>query len=127
MTGARSLPAACCLVTLACWVPPDGASAAEIADGVSLTGDLRVRHESLDRNAAFGADDVDHARMRVRVGVGAKLDENWDVGLRFATGGGMTSTNQDLDALGGKAPLYVDRAFARYRTGEGRLPGRRTA
>ena len=92
-------------------------AAAEPAEEVSIGGDVRIRHESKIRTSAFG-DDLDHGRIRVRVGLDAKVDENWDVGVRLATGGGTTSTNQDLDALNDPAELYVDRAFARYRTGE---------
>jgi hypothetical protein len=95
--------------------------AAELAEGLSLSGDLRVRHESVRPNATLGGDDVDRARMRLRIGLDAKLDDNWDMGLRLATGGGMTSTNQTFDALNEeKAPLHVDRAFARFRAGDAR-------
>ena len=88
------------------------AGGAEIVPGVTLSGDLRVRNESLFRNDAFSAaGDVHHARLRLRVGLDARLDDSWNAGFRLATGGGTTSTNQDLDALGGKATLYVDRAF----------------
>jgi hypothetical protein len=99
-----------------------GAGAAEIADGVMLSGDIRVRNESLFRNNAFSTEgDVHHARLRLRVGLDAMLDDSWDVGLRLATGGGTTSTNQDLNALNDdKAELYVDRAFARYHIGDER-------
>jgi hypothetical protein len=95
--------------------------AAEIADGVNLAGDLRVRHESVRPNATLGGDDVDRARMRLRIGLDAKLDENWSVGARLATGGSPTSTNQDLDVLNDDAPLYVDRAFARWHGLDGKL------
>lgn len=86
-----------------------------------LSGDLRVRNESLFRNDAFSsAGDIHHARLRIRVGLGVDIDENWDLGLRLATGGGTTSTNQDLDAIRDSAEIYVDRAFARFRAGDER-------
>ncbi len=99
------------------------AGAAEIAPDVMLSGDLRVRHESVVQNDGFASpENFDHARMRVRVGLDVVLDGNWDLSLRLATGGGATSTNQDLNALGGdKAELYVDRAFAKYHTGDARV------
>ena len=87
-----------------------------------ISGDLRVRNESLFRSGSFSpAGDVNHARIRVRVALEARHDDHWGVGLRFATGGGTTSTNQDLDALAGPAGMYVDRAYAEYRTGESAL------
>jgi hypothetical protein len=111
------------VLCLACSAASLGsAGAAEIAPGITLSGDLRIRSESLFRNHAFVVtDDVHHARLRLRVGLGARLDDYWDLGFRLATGGGTTSTNQDLDALGvGRAELFVDRAFARLRTGDER-------
>jgi len=76
-----------------------GAGAAEIAPGVTLSGDLRLRSESLFRNGAFVVtDDVHHARLRLRLGLYVTVDERWDLGLRLATGGGTTSTDQDLDS-----------------------------
>jgi hypothetical protein len=92
-----------------------GAGAAEIADGVRLAGDLRLRGESHHRGGSFAGEDYSRGRMRVRVGLDVELDEDWDLVFRLATGGGPTSTNQDFDALDGdKAELYVDRAFARF-------------
>ncbi|MHC4248211.1 MAG: putative porin [Planctomycetota bacterium] len=99
-----------------------GAEAAEIAPGITLSGDLRIRSESLFRNEAFVVtDDVHHAHLRLRVSLGARLDDHWDLGFRLATGGGTTSTNQDMDALNlNRAELFVDRAFARFHTGDER-------
>ncbi len=98
------------------------ARAAEIAPGIALSGDLRVRSESLFRNAAFSADgDVHRARLRLRVALGVDVNENWDLDFRLATGGGTTSTNQDLGPLVlGGAELFVDRAYARFHTGDDR-------
>jgi len=100
--------------------------AAVMATGVSsgqehvvVSGDIRVRNENLFGSGGFTPDgETNHSRIRARVAVARKVDESWDAGLRIATGGGTTSTNQDLDALNGAAPLYLDRAFARFRAGD---------
>jgi hypothetical protein len=98
------------------------AGAAEIAPGIKLSADLRIRSENLFRNDAFVVTgDVLHARLRLRLGLGVEVDERWDLGLRLSTGGSPTSANQDLDALGlGGIRLFVERAFARFHTGEER-------
>lgn len=111
--------AVCCGVAAVACLGSAPAHAAEIADGVRLGGDLRVRAESHHRAGGFAGEDYSRARMRVRVGLDVQLDEDWDLVFRLATGGGPTTTNQDFDALDGdKAELYVDRAFARFRRGD---------
>ena len=107
----------CCAAALGgVWAAP--ARAAELAEDLSLSGDLRVRHEGKFPSGGFPGDEYSRAGARVRLALKAELDENWDLGLRLATGGGMTSTNQTFDALNEGAPLYVDRAFARFHAGE---------
>ena len=96
------------------------ARAAQLAEGLSLSGDLRVRHEGKFRSGGFPGDDVSRARIRARLALDAEVDESWDIGLRLATGGGTTSTNQTFDALNEKAGVYVDRAFARFHAGNAR-------
>lgn len=103
----------------ALWLSALAAAGAYAQEDVAVSGDLRVRNENLYGSGGFAPDgDTSHGRVRARVAVARKVDEHWDVGLRLATGGGTTSTNQDLDALNAKATMYLDRAFARYRAGE---------
>lgn len=110
--------AACCSVALAC-AGSAPAPAAEIGEGVRLSGDLRLRSESHRRSGRLAGEDYSRGRVRVRLGLDATLDERWDLCFRFATGGGPTSTNQDLNALNDdKAEFYVDRAFVRFHSGD---------
>jgi len=101
----------CVLILLARAVPA--------AESLTFSGDVRVRNESLLRSGSFSPrDDINRARVRARIALNAKLDGNWYVGLRLATWGGTTSANQDLDVLNDKAEMYLDRAFAMFRSDE---------
>lgn len=111
--------AVCCGAAAVACLGSARAYAAEIAEGVRLAGDLRLRGESHHRAGGFAGEDYSRGRMRVRVGLDVQLDEDWDLAFRLATGGGPTSTNQDFDALNGdKAEFYVDRAFAQFHKGD---------
>jgi hypothetical protein len=98
------------------------AGAAEIAPGISLSGDLRVRSESAFRNAAFSPpDDLRHAVLRLRVALGVDVDEHWDLNLQLTTGGQPTGENMALGTLDvDGTEVFIDRAFARLHAGEGR-------
>ena len=53
------------------------------ARGIKLKGDLRYRHEYLDRE---GANQRNRQRIRVRLGVDAKVNDTVSAGLQLATG-----------------------------------------
>jgi len=111
--GIRAVRAVVCAAVVT--VALGRAQAAEIADGVTLAGDLVVRNESIVRNGDWGADDVHHGRMRLRLGLGFEIDDAWSANVRLTTGRSNTSTFQDLDALNDQFELWVDRAFISYR------------
>ncbi len=92
------------------------AGAVDIAEGISLNGDLTVRSESMVRNSDWGAGDAHHGRMRLRVGLGFDIDEHWSGAVRFSTGRSGTSTFQDLDAMNDECELFIDRAYISYKT-----------
>ena len=58
-------------------------------------------------------------RIRARLGLGAKVNDEWDLGFRLATGhgevsGDPVSTNQTLDEAFSKKPIWLDQAFFGY-------------
>jgi len=81
---------------------------------VKIGGDVRLRGETLSRGGSFPGDDMERGRMRLRLALDSDLGEGWKAGLRLASGGSPTSTNENYDALNNKVELYIDRAFARY-------------
>jgi len=83
------------------------------AQGISLSGDLRYRHEWIDQE---DKPDRHRHRIRLRVNLAAKVNDEWDTGLRLATGikGDPVSTNQDLGQAFSDKPIWLDAAYARY-------------
>lgn len=79
------------------------------------------------RNAT---EDRERWRLRLRLGVLAKLSESWSAGARLTTGNttDRVSTNQTLGQNFNKYSLVVDRAYIRYEPSEwlsvsaGRIP-----
>ena len=76
---------------------------------ISLSGDMRVRHERIDVDNQGRRSD--RQRIRARLGVNAMVNDEVDVGLRIVTAGGITSTNEDLDDNFVGKDLFLDRAF----------------
>lgn len=112
-------------------------------DRISWDGDLRVRYQGdyfADNNvpAAFlqangfnidnTSEDRQRGRVRLRLGMNAKVNDEWLAGVRLATGNrnDPVSTNQTLgvggakdrfgnpDANGDRFSFFVDRAFLSY-------------
>ena len=82
-------------------------------ENIKISGDLRYRHESIDEQSSSDwKSGVNRNRLRARLGLDAKVNDEWDLGLRIASGvGDPVSTNQDLDnSISGKK-LWLDRAF----------------
>jgi hypothetical protein len=91
---------------------------------LKFNGDFRGRFE---QNSADNAEytDRNRYRMRFRLGMTASLWDNFDVGLRLATGnpatangnlvGGLPITaNQDLNSLESRKFIWVDAAYAKW-------------
>ncbi|MBN1507700.1 MAG: putative porin [Sedimentisphaerales bacterium] len=87
------------------------------ASKVGLYGDFRYRYEYIDDDSA---DDVRHRnRIRARIGLNAKVNDEWDLGFRLATsegssGGDPVSTNQTVDSSFSKKPFWLDLAYFNY-------------
>jgi hypothetical protein len=87
------------------------------ASRVSLYGDLRYRYELIDDQSK--SNDQNRNRIRARLGLNAKINEEWSLGFRLATGQGIqegdpVSTNQNLGGAWGKKPIWLDLAYLDY-------------
>jgi hypothetical protein len=80
-------------------------------------GDFRYRYEYIDDDSAT---DVRHRnRIRARLGLDAKVSDEWNLGFRLATaegssGGDPVSTNQTLDGASSKKTFWLDLAYLNY-------------
>jgi hypothetical protein len=80
---------------------------------IKISGDLRYRHESIDAETdGDWAKGRNRHRVRARLNIDAKLDEEWDVGIRLASGSAdPTSTNQTLDESFSSKDFWLDLAY----------------
>ena len=85
--------------------------AMEWASRIKISGDLRVRQEFKDQEAVGKGVKDSRQRIRARIAIGAKINDEVDAGVRIVTGGGTTSTNQSLGNFSSGKALYIDRAF----------------
>ena len=88
------------------------------AQKIKFSGDIRYRHESIDDDTA--ATDRDRNRIRARLQMKAKINDEWSAAIRLASGSSdsPTSTNQTLgdsgsDSFSSKA-IWLDRAYVDY-------------
>lgn len=74
---------------------------------------MRVRMETFQQDSVS---DRFRGRVRLRVAAGAKVNEDFDVGVRLATGNPSepVTTNQTFGQWGTRKPVTIDRAFAVY-------------
>ena len=80
---------------------------------VKISGDLRYRHESIDseKNGRWGKGRNRH-RIRARLGLNAKIHDDWDLEFRIASGSSdPSSTNQTLDNGFSSKDLWLDLAY----------------
>jgi hypothetical protein len=84
-------------------------------DRLTVSGDIRLRHESFYRNTA---DDRHRERFRLRIAPELKVGD-LTVGIRLASGTGeQVSTNKSFDNLSSQTALYIDRAFLKWHSPE---------
>ena len=90
----------------------EASGAAMVPDWVynfKLKGDLRYRHEWIDMEDSA---DRNRHRIRARLGITGKVNDDVDVGLQFASGSDdPVSTNQTLDTSFTSKGLYLDLAY----------------
>ncbi len=104
------------LISLAIVVPHFLSVAGEAVDTMKFSGDLRLRYEYQDKDDKMNQG---RARFRLRFNVKTKIDDNWSLGFRLASGSGNdpTSTNQSMDDNFSEKNIWIDRVFATYRQG----------
>jgi hypothetical protein len=89
------------------------------ARGIKLKGDLRYRHETIDKE---GSNQRYRDRIRARIGIDAKVNDTVSAGFQLATGGDdPRSSNQ---TLGDSAPnqrrsIGLDLAYLAWKPGNG--------
>lgn len=79
---------------------------------IKFFGDLRYRHETIEAEHD-GKPDTQRNRIRVRLGMAVKLDPEFDLGFRLASGanGDPTTTNQTLGDSFSKKEVRIDWAY----------------
>lgn len=93
---------------------PDTTTAMDWASRVKITGDMRFRHENVDKDDANGVKDS-RQRIRARLKIAAKVNDQVDVGLRLVTRGSQTSGNRNLEGSFVSKDLFFDRAYINWR------------
>jgi hypothetical protein len=79
-----------------------------------LSGDFRYRYETIEEERD-GKGDTNRNRIRVRLMLQAFINDEWDFGLRVATGSAdPDSPIQSLDDSFSKKPIWLDLAYAHY-------------
>ncbi len=93
------------------------AKAMDWASRVKISGDMRARYENIDNEEKI---EKSRQRIRARLAIKAKVNDEVEAGFRLVTTGGRTSTNQSLgnskegsDGFKGKA-IFFDRAFIKW-------------
>lgn len=103
------------------------AVAGEWYDSVKVGADLRYRYESIvqEKDHVVGTDvetydtSRDRQRIRFRLKVEGKVNDNWEIKTQLATGNqGIDSTNETLDGAYANKAFDLDEAYA-----EGKLFG----
>jgi hypothetical protein len=83
------------------------------AEKIKLSGDFRYRHESIDaEKSGDNLPGTNRNRIRARLGVDVKINDEWDLGFRLATGAAdPASTNQSLENGFQKKDIWLDLAY----------------
>lgn len=85
------------------------------AQNISMSGDLRLRHESFWRDTN---PDRHRERFRLRLGLKGSVSEQLEAGVRLATGTNLdpVSTNQSAQDIFDKKDFFVDQAYLTFTT-----------
>lgn len=97
--------------------PSSGEKKGSWTDKVTLFGDFRYRHEDIEEpGREVDLADRNRDRIRLRVGLKAKVNDEVDLTARLATGTTTdpVSTNQTLDDHATKKTVVLDLAFFDY-------------
>ena len=91
------------------------------AENLRLYGDFRYRHEIIDTENSDGSNKKgrNRQRIRARLGMTYKVNDNMDFDLRFASGSNdPVSTNQTLDEYFTSKSFWLDRAYLSWHTSD---------
>lgn len=87
-------------------------SKASWAERIAFSGDIRDRMEYIDKR---GSEVRTRNRVRLRLGMNAKVNDDLNVGVRLASGGDdPTSTNQTMDGAFSSKGIRLDLAYFKY-------------
>ncbi|MCK5925899.1 MAG: putative porin [Methylococcales bacterium] len=89
--------------------PSGGILEMDWASRIKISGDMRVRYE--DKHSDAKGVHESRQRIRARIGLAAKINEDVDVGFRLVTSGGRSTSNQDLEGGFVGKSIFFDRAF----------------
>lgn len=89
------------------------------ADAITFKGDMRYRVETREDYGKYKSRDISYDRIRARLGMEAKINDNVKGVIRITTdgykgttaGGDPVSGNQDLTSLGSKKFIFLDLAY----------------
>ncbi|MFI4910380.1 MAG: putative porin [Sedimentisphaeraceae bacterium JB056] len=83
------------------------------AENIKIGGDFRYRHEYIDDDTK--SDDRNRNRIRARVKIDGKVNDDLDFSMRVASGSeDPVSTNETLDGGFSSKDLWIDRAYLKY-------------
>lgn len=93
--------------------------AAGWAESTRLTGDMRVRQETIDIDGEpdfKDSRDKDRQRIRARLGAFTKVNSEVETGIQVASGSGADrrSTNENMDNYFDKKAVWLDLAYISY-------------
>lgn len=103
----------------------NSASAESWTDRIKVGGDLRYRHEVKAKEVPDTDNDArNRQRIRARVGIDGKVNDQVKVGLRIATGKGENvSTNQSLGDNASNKSFNLDLAYFQWQWDSFRVTG----
>lgn len=88
-------------------------------ENMKISGDLRYRYEGIDSqtkgkwSSKGESDSIERNRLRARIGIYDKINDEVDVGFRLGSGsnGDPVSTNQTEGTAFSKKPIWLDQAY----------------
>ena len=103
-------------VVIFCFSAPTIANDESWTDRLTFKGDLRLRYEGIDEE---GERNRDRMRIRARVALDAKIQEDLKFVFQLATGGdNPVSTNQTLDSSFSTKDIRVDLAYVDWQVND---------
>lgn len=104
---------------------PAKSAAPSLMDRITLKGDFRFRYQTEDLDPAttiptgLDIDEQDRWRIRWRAGVEVALNERWETGFGFTSGGtSARSSNETLRRAFSRGDARLDYAYARYQASD---------